>query len=126
MPEMRKVVLDTNFIMIPGQIGVDIFQELQNRLPFPYKLCILSGTIAELDKIIEKDKNEDKIAARIAKALIPKKEIEVIESKSDVDSDLVELSRDPEFIIATQDTELKRKLPGKKIILRQKKFIELI
>jgi len=124
---MRKtVVLDTNFLMIPGQIGVDIFQELQNSLDFPYKLCILSGTLVELDKIIEKDKNEDKIAARIAKELIDKEKIEIIESESDVDSDLAAISKKPGVVVATQDTELKKRIHGKIIVLRQKKYIELI
>ena len=43
------------FLMIPGQIGVDIFQQLQNRLDFPFKLYIMRKTLDELDNIIEKD-----------------------------------------------------------------------
>jgi len=120
-----RVILDTNFLMIPGQLGVDIFEEMK-RLDFPYELFIVSGTLGELDKIIEKDKNEDKIAARIAKALLKDRPVSVIETQGDVDSALVELSKEKNTFVATSDAELKRRLHGKKIILRQKKYIELV
>jgi len=127
MLDYRKVVLDTNFLLIPGQFGVDIFEELQIRLDFPFKLYIMSGTLAELDKIIEKDKKKDKIAAEIAKKLLKSKKIKIIEQpEMSVDDALVNLSKTTNIIVATQDKELKSRLGCEKIILRQKKYVKLV
>ncbi len=127
MPDYQKIVLDTNFLLIPGQFGVDIFDEMQRRLDFRFKLFILEGSIAELDRIIEKDKKKDKIAAKIAKELLKAKDINIIGSEPDeiVDDRLVILSQEG-YIIATQDRELKGRIKNRKIILRQKKYIELV
>ena len=127
MLKIQKIVLDSNFLMIPGQFGVDIFEELRNKLDFPYKLFIVKNTIAELNKIIEKAKNRDKIAARIGLELIKTKSINIIDCDESaiVDDELVMLSNDG-CIIATQDKELKSRIANKKIVLRQKKYIELV
>jgi len=118
---LKKVVLDTNFLLIPGQLGVDIFEEIRKCMDVPYELYIVSGTLDELD-IIEKDKN--RTAARIARELLKQHKVAVIPSTGHVDDVLAELSED--CIIATQDAGLKRRLKGKKLVLRQKKYIELI
>jgi uncharacterized protein len=127
MLKIQKIVLDSNFLMIPGQFGVDIFEALRNKLNFPYKLFIVKNTIAELNKIIEKAKNRDKIAARIGLELIKTKSINIIDCDESaiVDDELVMLSNDG-CIIATQDKELKSRIANKKIVLRQKKYIELV
>jgi len=127
MLKIQKIVLDSNFLMIPGQFGVDIFEELRNKLDFPYKLFIVKNTIAELNKIIEKAKNRDKIAARIGLELIKTKSINIIDCdiQAIVDDELVNLSKEG-CIIATQDKELKNRITNKKIVLRQKKYIELV
>ncbi len=127
MPDYQKIALDTNFLLIPGQFGVDIFDEMQRRLDFRYKVFILSGTMDELDRIIEKDKNKDKIAANISRELIKAKDINIITSEpgEDVDDGLVSLSGKG-YIIATQDMELKRRIPHRKIVLRQRKYIQLV
>jgi len=122
----QRIVLDTNFLMIPGQFGTDIFEEMKT-LDFSYTIHIVSGTLAELDKINEKDKSKDKIAAKIGKGLVKAKTINIIDFPNEnVDDALVELSKEPDVIVATQDAELKRRLHGKKLILRQGKYLRVV
>lgn len=121
-----QIILDTNFLMIPAQFGVDIFDEIRNKMDTQYELYVLSGTLRELDIIIEKDKNKHKTEARIAKKLIESKNIKILDSADDVDDELVRLSKNDNTIIATQDKELKKRIEGKKIVLRQKKYIDLV
>jgi len=125
MPTSKKVLLDTNFLMIPGEIGVDIFNELERVCQFEYQVYILDKTVKELEKIVEKQKGKYKEAAKLGLSLIKAKNIEIIPTEGDqyVDDILVELQN--EYIIATQDKALKTKLKNI-IILRQKKYLELI
>ena len=124
---MRQVILDTNFLLIPGQFKIDIFEELQCRLDFPFELCIVEETLFELDKIIEKDKNKHKIAAEIAKSLIKAKHLKILSSEGKiVDDRLVKLSKNSDVVVATQDKELRKRLNGPKILLRQKKYIQMV
>jgi len=126
MSNFRKVVLDTNFLMIPGHFGIDIFEELQKRLDFPFKVYVLRQTLDELESIIKKGSGKDKTAARIAEQLIKTQNINIIDYGEDyVDDTLVKLS-EQDYIIATQDKELKARIKHKKIILRQKKYLKLV
>lgn len=125
MSKIAKIVLDSNFLMIPGQIGLDIFEEIAKAVNSKYELCISAGTIKELQKIMETAKQADRTAAKIGLDLIKKKKIKIIEAEDDyVDDELVKLSENENYLIATQDTGLKKRLK-RYIYLRQKKFIEI-
>lgn len=123
-----KIYLDTNFLLIPLQFNIDIFEQIKSLCSFPYQLYVLNTTIKELKKIIQsKQKQKDKRSAKVALQLIEKENVEIEESVSDnVDNALVQLSQKENTIIATQDIELKRKLQKPYIILRQKKYLQLI
>ncbi|MGM5482111.1 MAG: PIN domain-containing protein [Nanobdellota archaeon] len=124
MSDSAKVILDTNFLMIPGQECVDIFEEIKNAFYKPVELFVASGTIKELEKLEQSGKGKDKSAARIALGLLKRKDLKVIKTGEEhVDDALVELSK-KDYIIATQDLGLKRRLK-KYIYMRQKKFIEI-
>ena len=126
---MKKIILDTNFLLIPLQFRVDIFSEINRICNFNYKLFIFESTIDELKNIMENQRGISKKAAQFALKLIKLKNIEIIESeKKDVDSLILDnLAKDS--IIATQDIQLKKQLLEKGasvIILRQKKYLQLI
>ena len=126
---MKKIIIDTNFLLIPIKFRVDIFSEFNRIFNFNYKLYIFWESINELKKIIKEQSGKDKKAAQFALKLIKLKNINVIESKpQDVDSLILgNLSNDS--IIATQDLQLKKELLEKGasvIILRQKKYLHLI
>lgn len=120
---MDRVILDTNFLMIPGSIGVDVFSELERVMDGPYEVCVLRGTVAELSRIMEKDKSKNKIAARIAQQLLKSKNIKILEHVESVDDAIAELSAEPGTYVATQDLELRRRLRCRAIVLRQQKYL---
>ena len=72
---MKKIILDTNFLLIPSQSKVDIFAEIDKICMFKYELCIVDKTIDELNNIIEKQKGKHKAAAKLALQLIKSKHL---------------------------------------------------
>ena len=127
---MRKIILDTNFLLIPLQFRVDIFSEFCRICHFNYKLFIFEQSIYELRNIIERQSGKSKKAAQFALKLIKLKNISIIKSKQkdDVDS-LILNNSSKDAVIATQDLNLKRELFNKGysvIILRQKKYLKMV
>jgi len=128
---MKTVILDTNFLLIPAQFKVDIFEEIERIMTTKYKIKIIDKTIGELKNIIEKQSLKHKSAARIALQLVKKYKMPEIKTdlSANVDRLIIETVNKESFIVATQDKELKRHLKSKKIpliILRKKQFLELI
>lgn len=129
----KKVVLDTNFLLIPGQFKVDIFEEIRRISDFKYKLYIFSETLNELEKILVKGKTIDKTAAKIAKSLIKLKEISILEGDEavNVDEQFVEYAKNHDICVATLDAALQRKIRAANpktifIIMRGKKYLALM
>ena len=126
---MKKIILDTNFLMIPLQFRVDIFSELNRICHFNYRLLIYGQTVEELKNVMQKQKGLHKKAAQFALKLIKLKNIEIIESgQKDVDSLILE-NLDKDTVVATQDIMLKKEILEKGssvVILRKKKHLQLI
>ncbi|MBW2976475.1 nucleotide-binding protein [Candidatus Woesearchaeota archaeon] len=123
---MKKILLDTNFLLIPWQFKVDIFTQIDKIAAFNYKLFVLDKTLDELKKIIEAQKGAEKEAAKIALKLIAIKRIGMIKTQSNKKTDdlILDIASKNSFIVATQDKELRSRLKEKNvkvIILRQKK-----
>lgn len=127
---MNKIILDTNFLMIPWQFRVDIFSEFGRICSFNYQLYIFEESINELRGIMNNPNSsgKDKKAAEFALKLIKLKNIGIIKSKKkDVDSLILENANEGDFV-ATQDMQLKRELVKKGvslIALRKKKYLIL-
>lgn len=126
---MKKILLDTNFLMVVYQFKVDIFSEIERICDFNYKLFVIDKTIEELKSIIENQKGKNKDAAKLALKLIQLKKIKAIKTEKNVYADTAIVNTaTKEFIVATQDKGLKRRLKGKNIsiiTLRQKKYLIL-
>ncbi len=127
---MKKILLDTNFLLLPYQFRVDIFTQIDKISMFKYRLFIIDKTLEELKKIIEEQKGKNRDAAKIALKLIAIKNIKAIKTKSDkrADNAIAELASEGNYIVATQDKDLKRRLINQGIgviVLRQKKILAL-
>ncbi|MAG39278.1 hypothetical protein CMO90_04295 [Candidatus Woesearchaeota archaeon] len=127
----QKVIIDTNFLLIPGIFKVDIFTEIKRLMNAPYKLFLINKSFEELNKIIVLGKIKDREAAKLglilAKNLIKQKSLKTIgcSSKKSVDDIIVEKTNKKVFV-ATMDKELKhriKKKDGKIITLKQKKYL---
>ncbi len=128
---MRKILLDTNFLMICFQFKVDIFTQIDKISAFNYRLFVLDKSIDELKKIVEEQKGKHKDAAKIALKLIAIKNIGIIKTKSNEKTDdiILDIASKEDFIVATQDKDLKRRLINQSvsiIVLKQKKTLVIM
>ena len=132
---MKKIILDTNFLVSSVHFKADIFSEIKRIYSFNYQICILDKIVDELKKLAETGKPKDRASAKISLELIKKKKIKIVKTPSknkrvkNVDLLILNLIKKGNFIVATQDKELKREIRKKGvpiIVLRQKKYLKLI
>lgn len=118
----RKILLDTNFLVAPFQLNVSIFEELDDMYPY----C----QIYTLDDALQEAKSiEGGKYGKLVEKLINVQDIEVLETEGEgsVDDLLVDIS--DEFVIATNDKELKNRLTdeGKEVVfIRSKSHLQAI
>jgi len=109
----RKIMLDTNFLVAPFQLSIDLFEEIDRLYPVN-KVYTLEDAVQEAKSI-----EEGRYKALVEK-LIETQDIEVLETEKETDSSRkVEKEKEvddllvnicDEFIIATNDRELKERL----------------
>ncbi|MFQ6051907.1 MAG: PIN domain-containing protein [Candidatus Hydrothermarchaeota archaeon] len=105
-----KVILDTNFLMLPGRLGIDIFKEIDRELCANHKLFVLSTTEKELKNLVENAKGSEKKIAKIGLELIGRCEILPAEREPDIAIfDFI----NENTVVATTDKELRKKLRKK-------------
>lgn len=128
-----QILLDTNFLLIPAQFRVDIFQEIDRLINQKYDLITLPHIINELDAFGKKSKKNQK-EARIALELA--KKCRIIETDTDsallnskkVDDIIFYLAIENGWIVATNDATLRKKLRSQQIptiTLRNKAYLIL-
>lgn len=128
-----KVILDTNFLLIPEQFHVDVFGEVERLLGSGFEFFIIDQTMNELEKIrLNAKSGKDKLAAKVGIALVENNKIQSIQTEPKqgkiVDDYIVELT-DSSTVVATTDVALKRRLMEKGIgviELVQKKYLRFI
>jgi len=127
---MKTVILDTNFLVDCLSWKVDFFSELTRVLSSQFTLVVIDKTVDELDTVIKEGKQTERIGARLAKQLIAKGRVSIIQTDKKGHTDALILKHaTKDTIVATQDQALKRKLKEKSIpviVIRQKKYLELI
>ena len=123
---MKRILIDTNFLLIPIQFKVDIFSEIERICPFAYRLFVIDKTIDELKGIISKQGGKSKEAARVALQLIDKKGVAIVKTSEGKVDDLLLEQLGKDTILATQDELLRKRAAGSKfIVLRSKRYLVL-
>jgi rRNA-processing protein FCF1 len=106
------VVVDTNFMTIPSQFNVDIFDEAERVLERRFEFVILSSVVREIEaKARETKGGSNKLAFRVAKDLVSMCRLIEEEnslSKLPVDDQLLEYVVSVQGVLATNDKELRR------------------
>jgi len=133
MPERREwlVIPDTNFLLVPGQFGVDIIGELNRVLDVRFRIAVPNAVLQELEVIERKSRGKDLMAIRMAKKLAER--FEVVEigrfGERPIDDQIFDFAvKNERVIVCTNDKELKRRLRERGIpvvYLRSKKILEL-
>jgi len=123
---MKKVILDTNFILSCIKQKIDFFEDIKFK---GLKILIPIQVIKELEFFSESDKKlHFKEDAKIALKILKIKKFEKINlGKGKVDDLIVNFAKENQgIIIATLDQELKNKLQNSKLVIRKKKILEII
>jgi rRNA-processing protein FCF1 len=125
-----KIILDANFLFIPLQFKIDIFEELANLVNQRVEPILLSTTFHELQTVAEKGSPSERKQASLALSLAERCRQIKVERKSGETSDNVILRVAVEWksSVATNDRELREKLRAKNIpvvFLRGKSRLEL-
>ena len=122
-----KIILDTNFLLLPAQFKIDIFEELKE---FSQHIFTFDVCIDELEGIA-KSGGRKSVQARVALDLLKKKRIKIIKTgEKNADIAILKyvktIKKDGDLSVATNDRKLIKTLKnnGINIIrLRQKKYL---
>lgn len=120
-----KVLLDANALMVPGQFGVDIFEELE-RLGFREFLVARPVLLEMMALAARADSRRDRIAAQIGLQLAER--CKTLEACGGADEALIDLAQETGSAVFTNDRELKKKLSTRGVTvihLRQRRRLEI-
>ncbi|MBM3303712.1 MAG: DNA-binding protein [Candidatus Aenigmarchaeota archaeon] len=120
-----KFLLDTNFLMIPAQFRVDVYEQLRGFGPSDFFVSELS--VKELEKIA-KGRGKAGSQARVALLLLKKEGVKVIPSgkTKHADESIRRIAKREGMIVCTMDKTLKARLRGagiRVIVLRQRRHL---
>jgi len=123
---MKKVLLDTSFILSCVREKVDFFERLEY---MGYNIVVSANVIKEIKRLAEKGKTlRLRDEAVLALKVLDSETYELLEIKGKyVDSAIVNyLKTDSEYALATVDRELKKKVNNPIVVLRSKKRLEIM
>ena len=125
-----KIILDTNFLFVPSQFHLDIFEELARLLGQQVEPLMLSSTLRELQKLAESRSIKKSKQALLGFKLAEKCRVVEVKRKSGESNDDVVLRASIEMncAVATNDRELRKKLRKASVpvvFLRQKTTLAL-
>lgn len=125
-----KIILDANFLFIPSQFRLDVFEGITNLVNQRFEPILLSTTHEELKKMAEKGKPKLSKQAAMALKLAEKCSIvDVKKSQEETNDDvIIRIAAEWKCPVATNDRELRRKLRSRDIpviFLRGKNRVEL-
>ena len=118
----KRILIDTNAMMGIAEYKIDIFRELERICDFNYEICVLEGTIRELERIMKEQRLRFKLTAKLAIALLKAKKVKILLSEGFVDDLLVAYSQQGEVVL-TQDMALKKRLKRPYLTIRGKKYV---
>ena len=124
-----KVILDSNFLMIPFQFNLDVFQEIEFLLQKKVDFIVPSAVKSELTGLSARG-GEGAAEASLALQLASRcRVVEVtLETNETVDDAIVKASQKLGAVVATNDIELKNRLKLLKVpvvYLRDKSKLEV-
>ena len=119
---MKKIILDTSFLVSAAKFRVDWMSELKRICDFNFEPVVIDRVFDELNQT-----RKDKAAARLALAILKKKKIKPLSTNENklVDDIILSLSV-KNALVATQDIVLKRRIRRKRaglVTIRQKRYL---
>ncbi|MHA2395575.1 MAG: type II toxin-antitoxin system VapC family toxin [Candidatus Thorarchaeota archaeon] len=126
-----RVILDTNFLTVPAQFGVDVFSEAERVLERRVEFIVLESVVEEVREKLERSGKTESRMFRVALDLVERcKVVEIDQSMKNslVDDQLLEYAVSVNGVLATNDRELRERAAKQGIpvlMLRGKKHLEL-
>lgn len=113
-----RCLLDTNFILTCVKQKIDFFEDIKL---MGIQIIIPQEVVAEIERLKTPE-------AKTALALLQKNKFKKIEiNKGHVDKKIISYLKDkPKIILATLDKELQSKVSNPKMIVRERKRLEII
>jgi len=122
-----NIIFDTNFLFVTFQFNVDIISEIRKLFGSKFNLFIYEGTISELTNL-EKKKTKNKRFLPLIIKMLKIYNFKIIKSEQTYIDEQIMSNLDKNFLIATNDKELRQKIQKKRfkvIYLRQKSYLEV-
>ncbi|MEM2739560.1 MAG: 30S processome protein Utp24 [Candidatus Bathyarchaeia archaeon] len=112
-----KVILDSNFLLLPFQFGMDIFEAVEDLLDRNVEFIVLPQVVEEIKRIAD-GVGGDSRGARLALRLIEERCVilDLDEARGlNTDESILRAAVKLGAVVATNDRELRRKLRSKDI-----------
>ena len=122
----KIVIIDTNFLLVPYQFGIDIFRQVDELIPNVH-MVIASSIVDELENLSKK-KSKTGNAAKLAMKLLAMQKIEIVGTELPADKWIFTYAKMHRAIVCTNDRRLRQKIKRmrlKCIVLRGKDRIGL-
>lgn len=125
-----RVLLDTNFLMLPVRFGIDLRPELGRVLEVSFSLATTPAVLDELRRLRKNVKTRElkNIEYALAMAEGMEKLDDILCLGEDVDDQLVRLAEMEGVIVATTDSELRRRIRKKcrpVVFMRQRRILSI-
>ncbi len=120
-----KIVIDANFLFIPAQFNIDIFEELANLLNQRFEAILLSSTLKELQGLAKSTSSKVSKQAELGIRMSEKCRLFSVEKRETetYDDVIVRVATEWKCVVATNDKALRKRLQAAGvpvILLRQK------
>jgi len=125
------VILDTNFLTVPAQFGVDVFSEAERVLEQNIEFIVLESVLNEIKAKFESARKTEGRKFKIALDLVERcrvVELDHLMKDTSVDDQLLDYTMSVGGVLATNDRDLRDRASERGIpvlILRGKKHLEL-
>jgi len=125
-----KVILDSNFLLVPSQFKLDIFEGLTSLLNQSYEPILLSTTLHELQRMASEGAPKLRKQTQVALKLAEKCRLVNVQRRTKETNDdvIIRVALQQKCTVATNDSALRRRLRDISIpviYLRQKSRLEL-
>jgi len=125
--KQKKVLLDTNFLIACIKQKIDFFEEISQQ---GFKVLVPENVLRELRKIRDskEQKMKDRDLASLAIQILKKNKYEKIFLRGkNVDNTIAEFANSrKDIIVATLDRELKKKIDKNKMVIKDKKKLDVV
>ncbi len=125
---MKKVILDTNFLLLPFQFKLDIFSELERALEAPKDILVPSIVLEELKRLAARRNRAAKLGLMILEQKIREGKVRVVKSSGRADDWIAGNAEKLDAVVCTNDIGLRKRLlrKAKMLVLRNRSHLELV